>query len=151
LTWAIQTSLVPAENARRLRVNLVSSDPGRRSELRRRLEGDTRLTLSSGEAGPGEDTVLALDVAGSERDASQLIRDLALRDDGPKILAVVNDEDDIDFATALLLAGAAGVTSLHQPSSGICQAVVDVADGLASVSPSLEVELLRRLQALPAD
>jgi DNA-binding NarL/FixJ family response regulator len=134
-----------------LRVNLLSRDPARRSELRRRLQGDTRFTLSSPESGPADDGVLAIDVVGFEPDASRLIRELRLREDGPKVLAVVGDEDDIDFATALLMAGAAGITSLRQPPSGICQAVVDVAGGLASVSSRVEVELLRRLQALPAD
>jgi hypothetical protein len=132
-----------------LHVNLVSHNPGRRGELRRRLEGDARFTLSTLECSCADDGVLALDVVGSERDAPQRIRDLTLREDGPKVLAVVGDEDDVDFATALLLAGAAGITSLRQPRSGICQAVVDVAAGLASVSPCVEVELLRRVQALP--
>jgi DNA-binding NarL/FixJ family response regulator len=129
----------------------MSRDPQRRGELRRRLQGDARFNLSTVESNLGEDGVLAIDVVAFEDSASQLIRELTRRADGPKILAVVPDEDDVEFATALLMAGAAGITSLRQPASGICQAVVDVAAGLASVSAAVEVELLRRLQALPAD
>ncbi len=100
---------------------------------------------------PGaERGVLALDVAGAERHAIELVRRLAGRPDGRAILAVVADEDDLELACALLVAGASGIASLRQPASGLCQAVADVAAGLASVSPAIEADLLRRVQAIPA-
>jgi hypothetical protein len=143
------TSVEPASTPR-VHVNLLSADPDRRAELLHRLGGDPRFTLAARGSRPdAEHGVVALDVAGGERYAAELIGRLTSRQNAPAVLAFVEDEDDLDLAGELLLAGAAGIASLRQPSEGLCQAVVDVAAGLASVSPALETHLVRRLQALP--
>ncbi len=135
----------------RVHVNLLSVDPDRRSELFRRLDGDVRFTLAErADRSDAEMGVLALDIAGAEAHAIELVRRLSGRPAGRTILVVMEDEDDIELACALLLAGASGVTSLRQPASGLCEAVADVAAGLASVSPAIEADLVRRLRALPA-
>lgn len=135
-----------------MHVNLVSADPDRRSELFRRLDGDARFTLATLAARPdAENGVVALDVAGAGGQAIEIVRRLTRHANGPTLLAVVDDEDDLELARALVLAGAAGITSLRQPASCLCQAVVDVANGLASVSRAIEADLVRQLQALPAD
>jgi DNA-binding NarL/FixJ family response regulator len=147
-----QSIPVAATTAPRVHVNLFSVDARRRSELLQRLDGDARFTLAHWPRRPGVDReVIALDIAGAERHAVELVRRLASRPDGPDVLVIVQDEDDLELARAVVLAGAAGVTSLRQPSSGLCQAVVDIAAGLASVSPALEAALVRELHALPND
>jgi hypothetical protein len=138
--------------APRVHVNLVGFDARRRNELFDRLDGDARFTLAHRARRPAAAReVFALDVAGAEQHGVELVRRLARGGGGPGVLAIVRDEDDLELACALVLAGAAGVASLRQPSSCLRQAVVDIADGLASVSPALEAELVRQLQALPAD
>lgn len=135
-----------------MHVNLISVDAARRAELFRRLHGDERFTLAERANRPeAERGIVALDVAGAEQHGIELVRRLTRRADGPAVLALVRDEDDLDLACWLVLAGAGGVASLRQPSSCLCQAVVDVADGLASLSPAIETALVRQLQALPAD
>ena len=144
-----QLSSIEPASTPRVHVNLLSADPDRRAELLHRLDGDARYTLAARSSRPAaEHGVVALDVAGGERHAAELIRRLTSQPDAPAVLALLEDEDDLDLAHELLLAGAAGIASLRQPASGLCQAVVDVAVGLASVSPALEAHLVRRLQAL---
>jgi DNA-binding NarL/FixJ family response regulator len=147
-----QTIAVAATTGPSVHVNLVSVDPYRRGELFDRLDGDARFTLAHrAQARGAAREILALDIAGAERHGLELVRRLAGRPGGPDVLAIVRDEDDLELARALVLAGAAGVASLRQPSSCLCQAVVDIAAGLASVSPALEAALVRDLQALPID
>jgi DNA-binding NarL/FixJ family response regulator len=147
-----QTIAAAPTAAPRVHVNLVSLDPCRRSMLFDRLDGDARFTLAHRAQRPdAAREVLVLDIAGAERHGVEFVRRVARGPAGPHVLAIVDDEDDLELGHALVLAGAAGVASLRQPSSCLCQAVVDIADGLASVSPALEVALVRELQALPAD
>ena len=147
-----QPIAVAATTAPSVHVNLVSVDPCRRSELFDRLDGDRRFTVAHRAQRPeAAREIFALDVAGAERHGLELVRRLARRPGAPGVLAIVRDEDDLELARALLLAGAAGVASLRQPSSCLCQAVVDIANGMASVSPALEAALVRDLQALPID
>jgi DNA-binding NarL/FixJ family response regulator len=136
----------------RVHVNLISIDERRRDALFERLDGDRRFTLAQRAERPDADReIVALDVAGAEPHGLELVRRLAGRPGGADVLAIVHDEDDLELACALVLAGASGVASLRQPSSCLRQAVVDIADGLASVSPALEAALVRELQGLPAD
>jgi DNA-binding NarL/FixJ family response regulator len=132
----------------KVHVNLFSADEARRDELLQRLDGDARFTVAARSERPtAERGVLALDVAGPKPLAVELVRHLARRAPDCRLLAVVADEDDLELGAELLLAGAAGVASLRQPASGLCEAVMDVAVGVASVSPALEADLVRRLQA----
>lgn len=135
-----------------MHANLVGVDADRRDELLRRLTGDTRFTVAvRAHRRDAERGVVVVDTQGIEPHAAELIRRLIDTGRATAILAVLHDEDDLEFARSLLLAGAAGITSLRQPSSGLCEAVVDVADGRASVSAAVEADLVRLLQSLSAD
>lgn len=130
---------------------MISLDRDRRFELLCRLQGDTRYTLGSRSSRSGaRNSVLVLDVAEGGEVATEVVARLCARAGAAPLLAVVTDEADLDFTAALVLAGAAGITSLHQPADGIRQAAVDVADGLAALSPALEAALVRHLQAQQA-
>jgi hypothetical protein len=148
VSWIRPTATLPAGSLPKVHVNLFSADDARRDELLRRLDGDARFTVASRSERPtAERGVLALDVAGAKPLAVELVRHLSRRAPGRGLLALVADEDDLELAAELLLAGATGVASLRQPASGLCEAVMDVAVGVASVSPALEADLVRRLQA----
>jgi DNA-binding NarL/FixJ family response regulator len=128
-------------------VNVISLDRYRRLELLDRLADDRRYTLASRANRPEAlSSVVVLDVAGSAALATEVVRRLSAPAGSPRLLAVVQDEKDIELSAGLVLAGAAGITSLHQPADGIRQAAVDVADGLAALSPALETALVRHLQ-----
>lgn len=146
------TSALAPTRAPRIHVNLISVDDDRRAALFDRLDGDERFTLAErADRHDAEREVVALDVAGAEPHALELVRRLARRPGRPAVLALVQDEDDLGLVCALLMAGAAGIASLRQPASSLREAVVDLADGLSSVSAAIEAELLRQLQALPTD
>ncbi len=150
MAWETRTGTIEVERAPEVHVNLISGDADRRQQLLDRLRGDERFTLAVRANRRGAvHGVVALDVAGAEAHAVELVHRLTRDPQGPKVLAVVDNEDDLVLARRLVLAGAAGVTSLRQPASGLCQAVLDVAGGLASVSAALAAELVRQLQALP--